>query len=85
MNQDIKLAGATLLLSATSTAYAQPASAASSASSVQPTGGTPQGGELWSTAIVGGFVGGVVAGVIVAVAVVSQLKKSLNDASSSKR
>ena len=82
MNREIKWAGATLVLSTTSSAFAQPASAASSASAAQ---GTPSGGDLWSVAIVGGFVGGAVAGVIVAVAVVSQLKKSLNTASTPKR
>ena len=84
MNREIKVAGATLVLSTTVGAYAQPASAPSGGASV-PMGGTPPGGDLWSVAIIGGFVGGAVAGVIVAVVVVSQLKKSLSAASTPKR
>ena len=83
MNREMKLAGATLVLSTMSNAYAQPASSASSASA--PYAATPPGGDLWSVAIVGGFVGGAVAGVIVAVAVVSQLKKSLNTTNTTNR
>ena len=85
MNREIKLAGATLVLTATSSAYAQQASAPSNSASSVPTGGTPPGGDLWSVAIIGGFVGGAVAGVIVAVVVVSQLKKALSSDGSSRR
>ncbi|GEM_PF-5483008 len=77
MNREIKLAGATLVLSTATSAYAQVSASSPASSASAPDIGGPQGGELWSVAVVGGFAGGAVAGVIVAVAVVSQLKKSL--------
>jgi hypothetical protein len=81
--QEIKLGAWTLVLTSAAGAHAQGASAPSGQASGAST--TPPGGEVWMISIVGGVAGGLVAGVIVAVAVISQLKKSLNAATTAKR
>ena len=78
MNREIKVGGATLVLTLASGAHSQGSASSPANGASVPMSSTPPGGDVWAVAIIGGFVGGAVAGVIVAVAVISQLKKSLN-------